>query len=115
MILSLFAVEAVGNVDAVLVAESNNCRNSKRDTLISRTEESFNGDIVLVDALSVVFTELGELSACLIVTAVYEVGSLSAALEREFTESEHSAIDHKSDKAFLVSHIMYLRNIYDVD
>ena len=38
-------------------------------------------------------------------------------LDTEFipVESEHSAIDHKSDKAFLVSHIMYLRNIYDVD
>ncbi len=104
MVFCFLAVKHIGSVNTVLFAKSNNSRHRQRNTLVSRSEESFKLDLVLGYAVSVELSKLTQLSTCLIVTAVNEIGSFSSAFEGELSEGEDTAVHHKLNKFFFVGH-----------
>lgn len=103
MVLYLFTVGAVTYLFAIQLVQRHSGDYGKRDTLVRRSEHHIEIESkVLLDSLCVVDSQTVQLIACNVGARIHEKGRLPSALQREFAELEHIALDHELNELFFV-------------
>ena len=103
MVLHLFAIGAVTHLFAIQLVQRHSGDHRKRDALVRRPEHHIEIESeILFDSLCVVDTQTVQLIACNVGARIHEEGRLPSALQREFAELEHIALDHELNELFFV-------------
>src|SRR5262249_36777265 len=99
VVLGLLAVEAVGDVAAVLGGEGDRGGDDQRDALVGRTEEDVEAVAeTRADGGGVEAAEALHLAAAAEAREVEEVGRAPAALRLEVAEGEHAGREQELDE-----------------
>ena len=101
VVFCFFTVKEVWFVHVVFSCKSACCRSCKRNTFVCRTKHCVKVfAAVFHDALSIEFTQSGNLSAGFVVSGVYKVWGESAAFCFKLAKTQNVCAHHKFDEFF---------------
>ena len=98
----LFAVEAIGNVEVVLVSQRNSGGRCQRDSFIGRSKQDIELYSGIDDGLGIKSPQTCQVPTGIEQARIKEIRAYAARLEGELAETQYTCFDRKLQKVFLV-------------